>query len=468
MSNTINPVTYDVEPVDVESLDLPETEVDTAVEAEQPEPQKKSVFARIIGALLAVISVAVVFLNIKVLIGTAVQDASLLNAVKDLLSSDFKLFGILPALADTSAVAGQVATLSLYAFVLCLVLTIVFGIIAAITTKCVNATVTTFSLGFMIYAISIFATSKTNVLDIICLGAAAVGLILYLILACRKMGKKIVLPLIQCVLTLIVFAAVAYGATKYYVDFETGVSTFGVAADIIFIAVLAVLTITLILSYIGLMSKRCLGCDIARALVQFIVALVVCYIASAGKSDNSGWIFIIAAVAAAVISLVQIVISLKIIENMKKKAVAEAEAEEEAAAEAEAQAIAEAEEASFVREEYAEALPYDGGPVEGVELAEEVNPTFVPQPAEVKTAGYDFYNSKSFDPFIASLNEEERNEFTQLFILKYKGVMPEIPDYVVGGDNKAFFQKMFIYLGQYRDRISNALLGKMYQFAIKM
>ena len=46
--------------------------------------------------------------------------------------------------------------------------------------------------------------------------------------------------------------------------------------------------------------------------------------------------------------------------------------------------------------------------------------------------------------------------------------MPELPDYVVGGDNKEFFRKIFIYLGQYRDRIPDSLLAKMYQFAIKM
>ena len=123
----------------------------------------------------------------------------------------------------------------------------------------------------------------------------------------------------------------------------------------------------------------------------------------------------------------------------------------------------------FVIEEYAEAMPYDGGPVEGVEVAKEVNPTtFVAPQGRVQTAGYDFYNCKSFDPFIAILNNEERNQFTELFILKYKGVMPEIPDYEVGGDNKAFFRKLFIYLGQYRDRIPDSLLSKIYQFAIKM
>ena len=127
-------------------------------------------------------------------------------------------------------------------------------------------------------------------------------------------------------------------------------------------------------------------------------------------------------------------------------------------------------EPEFVVEEYAEAMPYDGGPVEGVEIAQEVNPTFedVVVPTPVNTAGYDFYNCKSFDPFIAMLNNEERNQFTELFILKFKGVMPEIPDYQVGGDNKEFFRKIFIYLGQYRDRIPDGLLAKMYQFNIKL
>ena len=86
----------------------------------------------------------------------------------------------------------------------------------------------------------------------------------------------------------------------------------------------------------------------------------------------------------------------------------------------------------------------------------------------MNTAGYDFYNSKSFDPFIATLDMEERNQFTELFILKYKGVMPEIPDYVVGGDNREFFRLVFLYLGQYRDRIPDSLLAKMYNFSVRL
>lgn len=122
----------------------------------------------------------------------------------------------------------------------------------------------------------------------------------------------------------------------------------------------------------------------------------------------------------------------------------------------------------FHVEEYAEAYPYEGGPVAGVLMAEEVNPSFVPQSPRVNTAGYDFYNSKAFDTFIATLNDQERNDFTEIFILKVKGPLPELPDYEVGGNNKEFFRKIFIYLGQYRDKIPSALLGKIYQYSLKI
>ena len=77
-------------------------------------------------------------------------------------------------------------------------------------------------------------------------------------------------------------------------------------------------------------------------------------------------------------------------------------------------------------------------------------------------------NASALNSVIIPLSAEERNQFTELFILKFKGTMPELPDYEVGGDNKEFFRKIFIYLGQYRDRMSQNLLAKMYQFSMKI
>ncbi len=127
----------------------------------------------------------------------------------------------------------------------------------------------------------------------------------------------------------------------------------------------------------------------------------------------------------------------------------------------------------FQKEEYVEAYEYDGGPVAGVELAEEVFPTVAAIEA-VKDPDGTARNTvasllgNGFDPFLITLTEKEKNEFIDLYVLKCRGIMPEIPGYVVGGDNKEFFNRVFIYLGQYREKIPGDLLAKMYQFSMKL
>lgn len=67
------------------------------------------------------------------------------------------------------------------------------------------------------------------------------------------------------------------------------------------------------------------------------------------------------------------------------------------------------------------------------------------------------------DEFIRKLTNDERIEFAMTFIEKSKGELGSIPDYVVGGDNKKFFQLSFIYLGRVRGLVSDGLLNKMYK-----
>ncbi len=127
----------------------------------------------------------------------------------------------------------------------------------------------------------------------------------------------------------------------------------------------------------------------------------------------------------------------------------------------------------FLTEEVIEAYAYEGGPVAGIEVAEEVYPTVAaieakkdPDGAARNTVASLLGNG--FDAFLITLNEKEKNEFIDLYVLKCKGIMPEIPGYVVGGDNKDFFNKVFIYLGQYREKIPGDLLAKMYNFSMKI
>ena len=77
-------------------------------------------------------------------------------------------------------------------------------------------------------------------------------------------------------------------------------------------------------------------------------------------------------------------------------------------------------------------------------------------------------SNEPFDSFIATLSEEQKAAFIDLYVLKCKTPMPEIPTYEVGGNNKAFFNKVFIYLGQYRDKIPSDLLEKIYEHSMKI
>ncbi len=208
----------------------------------------------------------------------------------------------------------------------------------------------------------------------------------------------------------------------------------------VFLAVAALLSIVVVI-----VGKRA----VLKASLFFVnvgtVVYTACYAIVAKGVDLAS---LILAIALLIVTIVCVILT-----KPKKEVVVEEPVEEDD---------------GFVVEEYAEAYPYEGGPVAGVVMAQEVNPSFLPHEPHVNTAGYDFYNSKSFDPFIATLTAEERNNFTEIFILKFKGSFPELPDYEVGGDNKEFFRKIFIYLGQYRDRIPSELLGKMYQYSLKI
>ena len=96
-----------------------------------------------------------------------------------------------------------------------------------------------------------------------------------------------------------------------------------------------------------------------------------------------------------------------------------------------------------------------------------VQPAYIPATpvtagGEIVYAPREVYRGPS-DDFIAKLEESEKIEFAKTFLDKQKGPCPELPDYVVGGDNKEFFTSIFLYLGKYRSLISDGLMSKIYQ-----
>ena len=471
---------YDATYPTVEPEILPEApvEVETpSVEEEQPQPQKKNGAARLFAAIFAVIAIACAFLPCIVAKGTGLGKGAIYNAIFASIGGTDKIFGVIPTVADTATALGQLAGLSVYVMAVCLVLSVVCGIVAVFSTKnapCrLRATVffLTFGIGTFcvcnfLYAYhltgNVMESLTSNLLPVV---VAVVGFVAYLVLAFAKVGKKAGYNVLQTVLSLAAVSAVAFFVAENEAAMQTLFNGFGLGdmATMLTLIVHLVTVIGAALALLRLTARKKNAGDLIRFIVMLLVAAVAAY---AAFTANVIQTMLIVAIVAAVAALLNVIVWFMSGAKKREKVKAKSKKEKKVQAAAPAEAAAPTEE--YIREEYAEALPYEGGPVEGVEIAEEVNPTYVAPPPEVQTAGYDFYNCKSFDPFIAILNQEERNQFTELFILKYKGVMPELPDYVVGGDNKNFFRKLFIYLGQYRDRIPDGLLTKMYQYAVRM
>ncbi len=69
------------------------------------------------------------------------------------------------------------------------------------------------------------------------------------------------------------------------------------------------------------------------------------------------------------------------------------------------------------------------------------------------------------DMFISSLTPAEREEFDRLFITRIYGDNKRLPAYQIGGDNREFFTKIFVFMGRYRNVISEGLLEKIYNYS---
>ena len=77
-----------------------------------------------------------------------------------------------------------------------------------------------------------------------------------------------------------------------------------------------------------------------------------------------------------------------------------------------------------------------------------------------------YYNAGFIpDMFISSLTPAERDEFDRLFISRIYGENKRLPAYQIGGDNREFFSKIFVFMGRYRNVISEGLLEKIYNYS---
>lgn len=424
---------------------------------DKTQPQKKNVGHRIFALILLAVSVASLFVPIHMLtyadksFGTGEQ--TIINALTARFEGGFS-----PFIAEGSTIAALYGVF-FYALIALLAVSAIACIVAIFTKKApaiVRFACGLLCVGFAMYTLGFYLFTQylheicagvEVTYDFVAIALTAVFAILYFVLALAKNGKKAWLSLLHLLLTLVYTAAIAIVFVK---DSEAASKALDAvsAGKALAIGVVVWVVINALLSVHCLQNGK--HGSIVRSIISFVALLCLAYAVS---KMEGGKHFIWIGVAAVAVVL-QFVIVISRSEKQHKKALKLTEEEIHQ---------------SFTTEQYAEAEEYKGGPVAGVVKAAEVNPSDLAYKTKQKayTAGYDFFNCKSYDPFIAMLDDAERREFTELFILGWKGVMPEIPEYVVGGDNKDFFQKLFIYLGQYRDRISSKLLSKIYQFSTK-
>lgn len=423
--------------------------------------QKKNVGYRLLAALVFIACVAVLFLPISTFTSAwAIEKQTLIKTIKAIFASDVKMFGVLPVLVAGNGILAISANVALYLFALAIVVAVICSFIAIFARKKAPGLIRTalflYTWGCAAYALSILCISDyiNNVkvtFDVITIAIAVAGALFYFFLMLAKIGKAAWLCAVHFLLSLAVSGLLILAMT-----FDGSVTSKALAANKLFkwilVGVVGFAMLNLVIATIRALSKKGLSGDMVRYVLQLLVSLVACYASYGAKIESN--LYLLLVVLAAVVSVIQIIIAtLQLGDRAKKRAAA---AKEEALS-------------NFETEEYVEAYAYEGGPVAGVVVAEEVSPTAAAQAAaNGQKPDMASLVGNGFDPFMYTLSEAQKTEFIDLYILRCKGMMPEIPAYVVGGDNKDFFNKVFIYLGQYREKISSDLLAKMYEFSMKL
>ena len=421
---------------------------------------------RTFNAIGVIVCIATFFLPIKFLTGHFELENDMLGlTIIDLFTKDHdKAFDLLPVLTTGAGIVGKVACVFYYLLILCTLIAFVYALIGVFSkkhaTECIRTSTYFYSMGTMLYALFIGCVSAyldgiALTFDWIVIGLFGVSELVYFVLSCIKEGKKIFMVILEYILTfaftVALLWAVASDTDAVKLMFKT---EHGRIVRIVIFALLSVAVVNFLIAKIRIQLRRGLPFDLFRFVLQMLLALGLIYIHAWSKvPDDKLQLY---ATIAAGIALLQIVFATaQIVYNVKQKNKPAGSVEMVDGALVEG-AVDASNMKDVATQQYAEAVLYEGGPIAGVELATELCPN-APAP-EVE----------SYDAFIITLNEEEKSQFTDLFILKVRGPLAGIPDYKVGEANKDFFRKIFIYLGQNREKIPNGLLSKIYQHSVKL
>ncbi len=397
---------------------------------------KSSFVYRTIAALIAIACVAAFFLPYTIFAsspnGLVTTELKLYELFEHISDAPYKFLSVIPLFTNPKSVLGLAGGLITYVLMLALVIAFIFAVITLIFGKkvkrLVSLSIIVYTWGAALYMIAV--TSITCylpikiVFDVNSIILALIGTFVYFVLMYASLGKKLcILNSVRFFLVL-AFTVCLFLAITFDYHLVRKLLAEANFYKIVMVIAIALTLVNVIVASVRASAQKAFAFDFINAVVQLVVAVAL-IVLSVSSPVTDVALLVLSSIAAA-ISLGLLVIAFVGVKLAKRNAKAETVSD-----------VAE----SGVSEET---------PVPACEPKAEV------------AAEEDFFADKQIDTFIATLSVSERNQFAALYLLKDENVMPEIPIYQIGGDNKLFFEMVFITLGEYRDKIPDELLSKMY------
>lgn len=381
-----------------------------------------------------------------------VAEETLFALFKNSSQAPYKLFGFLPVLSDPSSTLGFTSGLLVYVATAVVTIAFILSIISICLKKrsglflAIAAHLYTWtSVSYLVAIISIssYLPTMNVVFDFSSVFLAIVGITVYVISLIVKLGKSLsFINIIRLLLTLS-FSACLFIAFTFDHALIRNILSQSIYHEIALFAAIGLTLLNAILESIRASQHHAFLFDIINALIELIASIVLIFLSL--TFEKTDIMLLVLSNIAAVISIALLTLS------FFDPKVRPAKKEEEVQP-----VIAEPVEPEFVPVATQQPAPV---------VEETPTPTFDIKPmSPIAETVEDFFDGKPVDGFIKSLTVEERNQFAELYVIKAKNRMPEIPAYQVYGDNRNFFEMVFVTLGDYRDQIQTGLLSKMYRY----
>lgn len=421
-----------------------------------------------VAAIFIAVCVIAFFLPVNYLVsganGIATKTGMFISAFGSLFGSGADMLGFIPAAIDSAL--GYVAAIAVYGMFFGLLVAVVCSILALAKPQkaalYIKLATIAFTWGVAIQSLTVliitsYLTRVKTTVDVTTCILAVIGAIFYFLILNKENKKTAWVVSVQFFLSLVAVGFLFLAITLDGHIVRDAVRSNDVKLLLVLsgLAAMASLVLTSLLTV--KLNKWTTILQLINVLAMMALSLCVALLSRVIRMSN--YTYLLFSLLAAMTSFVQILVCVY---------------QFYVASKVEDESLNDSLASKFEKEEYVEVVPYtgDASKAQVAQLVEEpaAEEVAAPAPAEEEIADDPekeaLFEGKE-DAFIATLSKAEKYEFADLYILKTQGAMAGIPKYEVGEENKAFFSKIFIYLSQYREKISSPLLAKIYDYAQK-